>query len=176
MILKSIRFSIMALNLLTIVISCKSGPGIDLLTAIDQENISVVQQHIDAGSDLNNYPIPEGLPFAGAHPIHLAVLKGNGEIIKLLLDNGAKIDLEADNKDKATPLHWAAFFNQKEMVSLLIEAGAPINALDATGGTPLDSAAFAKKLTRDSGKLELLGDIIVMLKENGGSSASFLKK
>ena len=176
MALKSILFSIMTLSLLTIVISCQPGPDIDLLTAIDQENIMVVQQHIDAGTDLNNYPIPEGLPFAGAHPIHLAVLKGNGEIIKLLLDNGAKIDLEAANKDKATPLHWAAFFNQKEMVSLLIEAGAPLNSLDTTGGTPIDSAVFAKMLTRDNEKLDLLGDIIIMLKENGGISAGSLEK
>lgn len=175
MFLKSILFPTMTLSLSAIVISCQSGPDIDLLAAIDQENISIVHQHIDAGTDLNNYPIPEGLPFEGAHPIHLAVLKGNEEIAKLLLDNGAKIDLEADNKDKASPLHWAAFFNQKEMVYLLIQAGAPLNRLDANGATPIDVATFAKELTRNNEKLDLLEDIIVMLKEKGGLPASSLK-
>ena len=172
MILKSIRFSIMASSLLTIVISCQPGPDIDLLTAIDQENIMVVQQHIDAGTDLNNYPIPEGLPFAGAHPIHLAVLKGNGEIIKLLLDNGAKIDLKSRNKDEAPPLSWAAFFGQKDMVLLLIKSGAAMNVVDANRATPLDAADFAWELSRaDKEKARIHMDIITILKSNGGKSA-----
>ena len=75
-------------------------PSVDLLTAIDKENVTIIKQHIDAGTDLNEYPIPEGLPFEGAQPIHLAVLKGNAEIVKMLLENGVQIDLKAKNKDE----------------------------------------------------------------------------
>ena len=47
-----------------------STPTLDLLTAIDKENISIIKQHIDAGTNINDYPIPEGLPFEGAQPLH----------------------------------------------------------------------------------------------------------
>ncbi len=91
-----------------------STPTVDLLTAIDKENITIIKQHIDTGTNINDYPIPDGLPFEGAQPLHLAVLKGNAEIVKILLGNGANIDSVAKNKDKATPLHWAVFFQKKK--------------------------------------------------------------
>lgn len=148
-------------------------PTLDLLTAIDKENISIIKQQIDAGTNINNYPIPAGLPFEGAQPLHLAVLKGNAEIVNLLLGNGAQIDLVARNKDKATPLHWAVFFQKKGMVSLLIESGANINALDAHGFTPTDTGNLVKLSVLNKPKqLELIKYILTVLSENGGVSAS----
>ena len=150
-------------------------PSVDLLTAIDKENISVIKQHIDAGTNLNDYPIPKGLPFEGAEPLTLAVLKGNAEIVQLLLDNGADIEIKAKNKDEATPLHWAAFFQQEEMVSLLIEFGANVNSLDANGLTPIDSATYVKlTVMNDARKLEKTMRIIEILIKNNGTSASDL--
>ena len=115
---------------------------LDLLTAIDKGKSDVVQRHMDSGTDPNKNPGPVRTPLAGAYPLHLAVVKGNKEIVQILLDNGAEIDIKAKNKDAATPLAWAAFFIQKDMVSLLIESEAPINALDAHEHTSLDSAFF----------------------------------
>ena len=162
-------------------ISCKdssaeiSTPSVDLLTAIDKENISVIKQHIDAGTNINNYPIPKGLPFEGAEPLTLAVLKGNAEIVQLLLVNGADIEIKAENKDKATPLHWAAFFHQEEMASLLIKSGANVNSIDANGLTPLDSATYSKlTVMNDAKKLEKIMRIIEILIKNDGKSASDL--
>ena len=71
---------------------------LDLLTAIDKEKSDVVQQHMDSGTDPNKNPIPVGIPLEGAYPLHLAVVKGNREIVQILLDNGAKIDIKAKNK------------------------------------------------------------------------------
>ena len=162
-------------------ISCKdssaeiSTPSVDLLTAIDKENISVIKQHIDAGTNINNYPIPKGLPFEGAEPLTLAVLKGNAEIVQLLLVNGADIEIKAENKDKATPLHWAAFFHQEEMASLLIKSGANVNSIDANGLTPLDSATYSKlTVMNDAKKLEKIMRIIEILIKNDGKSATDL--
>ena len=164
-----------------VVISCKdssaeiSTPSVDLLTAIDKENISVIKQHIDAGTNINGYPIPKGLPFEGAEPLTLAVLKGNTEIVQLLLDNGADIEIKAKDKNGATPLHWAAFFHQEEMVSLLIKSGADVNSIDANGLTPLDSATYSKlTVMKDAEKLEKIMGIIEILIKNGGKSASDL--
>lgn len=171
------RYLLGVLFLVSPLISCgsssetRSTPSVDFLAAIDKENVRVIQQHIDAGTNLNDYPIPEGLPFEGAQPMHLAVLKGNAEIVKMLLANGAHIDIKATNKDEATPLHWAAFFGQKDMVSLLIESGAPINVLDANGLTPRDSGFFAWSLSQDDEGKTRLGEIMAIIEDNGGLSA-----
>ena len=145
----------------------------DLLTAIDEGQRDVVQELLESGIDPNKDPMPEGLQ--GAYPLHLAVVKGNKEIVQILLDNGAKIDLKAKNKDEATPLAWAAFFGQKDVVLLLIEAGAAINVLDANHGTPVDAAAFAWRLSHDyEEKAKPLMEILTILKANGGKHADEL--
>jgi len=149
--------------------------SVDLLTAIDKENIAVIKQHIDAGTNINDYPIPKGLPFEGAEPLTLAVLKGNAEIVQLLLDNGADIEIKAKDKNGATPLHYAAFFLHEEMASLLIKSGADVNSIDANGVTPLDSATYTKlTVMKDAQKLEKVMAIIELLIKNGGKSASDL--
>ena len=126
--------------------ACKEeNQSSDLLTAVDEGQSDVVQELLDSGIDPNKDASSDG-----AYPLHLASLKGNKEIVQTLLDNGAKIDLRATNKDKATPLAWAAFFGQKDVVSLLIEAGAPINVLDAIHGTPLDAATFVWRARQDN--------------------------
>ena len=152
-----------------------SKPRLDLLTAIDQGTVSVVEQHIEAGTDINNYPIPKGEPLEGAEPLHLAVVKGNAEIVRLLLENEAEIDIRAKNKDQAPPLSWAVVFFQKEMVSLLIQYGADINVVDGNGATPVDAANYMKVLTlKDKNKLKIIEDILTILNENGGLSATDL--
>ena len=174
------RHMLFVLGLVLPLISCGgnseniSTSSVDLLTAIDEGNITILKQHIDAGTNINDYPIPEGLPFEGAQPIHLAVLKDNAEIMKMLLENGAQIDLKAKDENEATPLHWAAFFALKDMVSLLIESGAPINALDANGATPLDSCLLAWVISEDDKAKERLGEIIDILRGDGGLNGSDL--
>ena len=142
----------------------------DLLTAIDKGQSDVVQELLDSGIDPNKDASSDG-----AYPLHLASLKGNKEIVQILLDNEAKIDLRATNKDKATPLAWAAFFGQKDVVSLLIEAGAPINAIDANQYTPLDAAGIAWRASQDNAAwAKNLMEIMTILKANGGKHADEL--
>ena len=132
-----------------------SAPKLALLVAVYQNKIDIVQQHMDAGTDPNEYSRPIGMVVVhldtvganGSYPLHLAVVQDYSEIAQILLDNGAKIDIKTEEEaifmhpsNKVTPLHWAAYFCRKDMVSLLIENGAPVNALDANGATPLDSA------------------------------------
>ena len=70
-------------------------PALPLLDAIDQDNAEVVRDHMESGTDPNKTFIPSGIPFAGASALHLAALKDNREIVQLLLDNGADIDIRA---------------------------------------------------------------------------------
>ena len=80
-----------------------STPSLDLLTAIDKKNLNIIKQHIAAGTNINDYAVPQGQPWEGAQPMHIAVLKNNAEIIKILLENGANINIKAKNKEQATP-------------------------------------------------------------------------
>ena len=149
--------------------------SLDLLAAIDKEKIDVVRELLDSGIDPNKRPVPKGIALEGAYPLHLAIVKGNKEIVQILLANGAQLDLEAKNKDEATPLHWAAFFGQTDMVSLLIQSGAPMNLLDANNNTPLDAAVYVWKVSKDDeGKANHMKGIIDILKSNGGKPADDL--
>ena len=137
-----------------------SAPSLALLTAVYQNKIDIVQQHMDSGTDPNEYSRPIGMVLVhldtvganGAYPLHLAVVEGNEEIAQILIDNGAKIEIKSENSgddfwyNGGTPLHWAAFFCRKNMVSLLIELGASVNALDDVGDTPMDSLFLGEEV------------------------------
>lgn len=57
----------------------------------------------------------------GRTALHIAALKGNEELVRLLCDLGADFDL-ADNLGN-TPLHYASSWNHVPIVQLLIERG-----------------------------------------------------
>ncbi|MQG15485.1 MAG: hypothetical protein FI698_01555 [SAR202 cluster bacterium] len=181
--LRTICLSIVLLMTIFTSISCSESNSesssvkilMDLLTAIDKENIQQVQAHIDAGTNIDDQFIPELYPGAGAGALHLAVLKNNKAITKMLLKAGADIDIKAKNKDEAGPLHWAAFFGITDMVVLLIDSGADINLVDANQFTPLDSAVLSELSNRNNKELsDTLNKIIAILKKKGGITAGEL--
>ena len=142
--LKRARIGVTTLNAVILLASFACGPkppGLPLLDAIDQDNANVVRDHMESGADPNKTFIPPGVPFAGASALHLAVLKNNHEIVGILLDNGADIDIRVRDTSEGSPLEWAAFFGIKDMGVLLVESGADVNAKNAFGTTPLDAAA-----------------------------------
>ena len=118
-----------------------TAPTLPLLDAIDQDNADAVRAHLESGTNPDKTFIPPGLPFAGASALHLAVLKDNQEIVQVLLDNGADIDIKALDEFKGSPLEWAAFFGIKDMAVFLVESGAGINSKNAYGTTPLDATS-----------------------------------
>jgi hypothetical protein len=137
----------------TLVTTVKA-PSRILLTAVDQEKVEIVRQHMDYGTDPDEYNRPIGLTMMtlknleadGAYSLHLAVLRNNEEIVKVLLDNGATVDIRSKSETIATPLHWAAYYCLEDMVSLLIEYGASVNAVDANNVTAVDYALQGQKV------------------------------
>ena len=132
--------SLFLVVLLTTFACGPTPPALPLLDAIDQDNADVVRTHMEIGTDPDKSFVPPGIPFAGASALHVAVLKDNREIVQLLLDNGADIDIKALDEFKGSPLEWAAFFGIKDMAVFLVESGADINARNAYGTMPLDAA------------------------------------
>jgi ankyrin repeat protein len=71
-----------------------------------------------------------------------AILAGDLEMVRSLLDAGAEVD--AKDLRNETPLHKAALAGQGRIVDLLLERGAPVDVqADKTLWTPLHSLACA---------------------------------
>ncbi|TFK43416.1 ankyrin repeat-containing domain protein [Crucibulum laeve] len=74
----------------------------------------------------------------GKTALHIAALKGNEELVRMLCDLGADFDL-SDNKGN-TPLHYASAWGHIPIVQLLIERGCQYAARNNEGFTPSDYA------------------------------------
>ena len=90
---------------------------------------------------------------AGDTPLHLAVRRGDRDLIARLLDEGA--DVHARNKDGVTPLHVAIWKHDRRVVRMLLDRGADANAKRVGGAAPpLHSAIW----TGDRDIVEMLLD------------------
>ncbi|KIJ70081.1 hypothetical protein HYDPIDRAFT_104756 [Hydnomerulius pinastri MD-312] len=100
-----------------------------------------------ARSYVDRYPwILDWSNSQGRTALHMAALKGNEELVRLLCDMGADFDL-ADNKGN-TPLHYASSWGHIPIVQLLIDRGCQFNARNNDGFTASDYAySFSTKDT-----------------------------
>lgn len=87
----------------------------------------------------------------GLTMLHWAAIKGNSEVISLLVKKGAA-SVGAETKAGRTPLHFAARRGHGESTLALLNAGANPRAADKDGVTPLAEA-------RDEARKEILGAI-----------------
>lgn len=110
-------------------------PNISLHEAVLKGNLEAVQQHIAAGSNLD-----EKAPESGASPLISAAVFGEVEIAKALIAAGAKVN-HRQTSDGGTPLHVAAFLCHSEIVEALLNHGADKNARNNHGNTALESVA-----------------------------------
>tara|TARA_B100000941_G_scaffold190537_1_gene137340 strand:- start:2374 stop:2964 length:591 start_codon:yes stop_codon:yes gene_type:complete len=95
-------------------------PNIDLLTAVQDDNLEVIKQHIEYGSNLNI----QDEEFLNT-PLNIASIFGKSEIAQLLVDNNA--DLNLQNIDNFSPLCNAAAWGNTSIVSTLLDAGADLS-------------------------------------------------
>ena len=93
-----------------------------------------------------------------------AAIKGNDDIITLLLAAGA--DINTTNKWGKTPLMWAADYGKASTVQLLMTAGADTSLKDEDGLTALD---FAQESGHDEVVALLLADADVTTSSTGSA-------
>ncbi|KAF9268104.1 ankyrin [Marasmius fiardii PR-910] len=92
---------------------------------------------------------PKTIHWANIHgrtALHVAALKGNEELVRMLCDLGAELNM-SDNQGN-TPLHYASAWGHLPVVQLLIERGCQYAAKNEEGFTPSDYAYSV--LTRDA--------------------------
>ena len=108
-------------------------PHVGIHLAALQGHVDAIQEHIEAGSNLDEKDEH------GSTPLIVAVTFGKTEVARALIDAGA--DMEITNNDGATPLHIAAFLCRTEVVQTLLDNGADKNTRNQSGRTALDTVA-----------------------------------
>ena len=115
-----------------------------ILEAGDSEDIILDAEAIKAiiveAGGINARGVEEGYTL-----LHLAALCGSKEIVKLLLEAGADVNIVEDRSD-TTALHVAVSNKDKELVTLLLNARADINIAEGIrSATALHMAAYQGK-------------------------------
>lgn len=80
----------------------------------------------------------------GFTPLHYACKKGARDIVKLLIENNADVNMASNTS--VTPLHFAASLGNQEIIQCLLDAGADVNATDKDGKSILIYSVLAKKV------------------------------
>ena len=106
---------------------------------IKRGDVPVLRQAITEGVDVNARTLDEH----EYTPLMFAAGAGQVEIVQLLLENGATVNLAGS--EAKTSLHWAAQAGNPEVISLLLEAGADPKAVDRAGRNAYDWAKLANK-------------------------------
>jgi ankyrin repeat protein len=92
-----------------------------LALAAQHGHVEIVRMLLDAGEDPNRYN-PEG-NHAHSTPLHQAVLAGHGQVVRLLVERGARLDI-ADTVHHGTPLGWAEYAGRADLARYLLANGA----------------------------------------------------
>jgi ankyrin repeat protein len=87
-----------------------------LALAAQHGHLEVVRLLLDAGEDPNRYN-PPGC-HAHSTPLHQAVLAGHDDVVRLLVERGASLDIK-DTIFQGTPLGWAQFAGRIEIMKLV---------------------------------------------------------
>jgi len=93
-----------------------------LALAAQNGQAATVKALLDAGEDPNRFNPP------GTHshtpPIHQAIASGHLDVVKLLVDRGARLDIK-DTIHHGTPLGWAKYCDKPQIADYLRAIGAP---------------------------------------------------
>ncbi|KAF7171814.1 hypothetical protein CNMCM5623_004145 [Aspergillus felis] len=110
---------------------------------LHMEGLGTPYTALETAADRGNGELIKLLMNAGAHAsqraLNLAVLSAHTEAAKILLDAGVNASLP--DTSGLLPLNRAASLGHETMIRLLLEAGADVHSVDATGGSALHLAA-----------------------------------
>ena len=120
-----------------------------LNTIIDMGQLDLIPYVLDQGAEVD-------FVSWGSAPLHRAVRKGNLDLVQMLIDRHADVNIRDDHR--SSPFHVAARSGKMQILRLLLASGAEMDILDKKRETPLHRAA-------SEGHVET----VVLLKEKGSS-------
>ncbi|MBI1730428.1 ankyrin repeat domain-containing protein [Candidatus Acetothermia bacterium] len=141
-----------------------TGIELDLWEAAALGDIARAQECLKSKPDSVSTFSPDGFT-----PLHLAAFFRRSNVVKLLLDRNAEVNLVSKNDIKVMPLHSAVAGGDFEVAKQIVEHEAEVNARQAGGFTPLMGAAQNGDL--DLVKLLLLRGADIAMKSDEGKMA-----
>ena len=115
--------------------SCKYTGSTPLMISCMNGYVDIAQILLDYGADTG------AKDNSGLSTLHNACCYSKVGIVKLLLNNGADIEMRTDTKNgigRNTPIMVAIFWDNDDVVKLLLEYGANIKTHNSTHQSPLD--------------------------------------
>lgn len=108
-------------------------------------NLSAINKFLKAGADPNGLARLETVPYRRVTALMAALETGRRDIVSLVIDRGADVNLQPHLSLRRTPLQYAAELGDLDMIRLLLEHGADVNSPPAFqgGGTALQFAAIS---------------------------------
>ena len=155
------KFLVSAL-FLSYAVVVKAGP---LHEAIKAGDLVSARTMIAEGADFDE------VDFVSGSPLHIASVKGEFDIVELLLEAGADVNSEEFGKSD-TPLHWASLGGFTRIIERLTLAGADIDALNEYQNTPLHIAVESSHADAAQKLIELGAD--TSARNQKGNSAMHL--
>jgi len=151
---KTLPGALLGLLLLAVVTGWSPAPD-SLRTTTDpvveaamNGDVAMLRTLLEQGMDVN---AREG---DGTTALHWAALKGDAEVVGILLASGADLEAVTRNGDY-TPLHMAAMEGHAEVARMLLAAGSQVEARTSSGGvTALHLAARVGKAETVAALLE----------------------
>lgn len=114
-----------------------TGFNFNMHSAISKGQKGVVRNLLRKGANPNER-------YLDRTPIHLAASKGDVDILKILIDAGAKVDVRSPHG--STPLESAVLNGHLKVVQMIVEHGANIDSQDSRYYTPLHHATTLNRL------------------------------
>jgi ankyrin repeat protein len=118
-----------------------------LYKAVYYNNVDLVVSLIKQGADVNekNKACDQKDENAELHersatPLFAAIWNSDFKMVHILLNNGARVNVNAPFYGYGTPLHCAIGKRNPEIVRILLKYGAEPNSISPSDGTPLHSA------------------------------------
>jgi uncharacterized protein len=113
-----------------------ANPPLDVFDSAATGRTRGLEELLEADRGLARAWSPDGFT-----ALHLAAFFGQEDAVRLLVEQGADVNVVSRNPDiVVTPLHSAAARAHPGIVKLLLEAGADPNARQPDGFTALDAA------------------------------------
>lgn len=137
------------------------NPNNKLSNAINLNDIKMLNSALELGADVN-FQIRTHQGWRT--PLLDAIRAGNAEIINILMENGANLELV--NSHGETALHAASYFLRTQLMETLIkDKGISPGVRDNYGNTPLHTLAGIQYWTRKDPKLQFEAALLLLKAE-----------